>query len=246
VFSKLALFAAVGTFVAWASLPRDRRNEHRLERRLLLLAGLASAAGLAIFIAREAMPGIVQGGTRATEQRAISRLRELLFAQDIARQKGIHDPDADGVGSALLLGELTGELAVRGEKRLAPPLLERLPASTSTALGPAIDVGGYLFTICVPAARGGFTAMPGQSVDDERAERQYFAYAWPSGVAPGLAHAIALDQDERIWLAPSVPDLLRFGPRAPPACDDVSGERTKADWRVWRDKRARDTLPGER
>ena len=34
-----------------------------------------------------------------------------------------------------------------------------------------------------------------------------------------------------------------IGVDAPPTCDDISAERTKAEWRVWRHKLPRATLP---
>jgi hypothetical protein len=246
-FTKLGLFAMVGTFIAWASLPRAGAAELRRERQLLLLAALCSSVGFVRFLMLEAMPGIVAGGNRFTEQRAISRLREISFAEDSARRLAKHDPDRDGIGSALLLGELTAELPLRGGDPLAVPLLESYPKQTSTALGPACEVGGYFLIVCVPrqGQGGGFTARPGDAVDEELAERRLIAYAWPSGTAPGLESAVALDQHEHIWLAPSRRGL-RFGSESPPACDDVLAPATRDAWKPWRDKQPRRTLPGDK
>jgi hypothetical protein len=244
-FVKLGLFAAVGTFIAWVSLPRAKASELRRERWLLGLAALASGVGFVRFLIEEAVPGIVAGGNRATEARAISRLREISFAQDGARRLGSRDPDRDGVGSALLLGELTGELGVRGGEPLAAPLLESYPRLIETALGPACELGGYYFAVCLPRQGGGFTARPGEPVDEEQAERRLIAYAWPTSSAPGLTSAIALDQHENIWLAPAALGK-RLGSAAPPACDDVLAPSTRGDWQPWRDKQPRRTLPGDR
>lgn len=244
-FTKLGLFALVGTFIAWASLPRGKSSELKRERLLLTLAAVASFIGFVRFLVVEAMPGIVAGGNRATEARAISRLREISFAEDGARRWGKHDPDRDGIGSALLLGELTGELPVRASEPLRPPLLEGYPKQVETALGPACEIGGYYLLVCVPKRGGGFTARANEAVDDELAERRLIAYAWPSGTAPGLANAIALDEREHIWLAPSAQGL-RLGPAAPPACDDVVAPATRDAWKPWQDKQPRRTLPGDR
>jgi hypothetical protein len=241
-FTKLGLFAAVGTFIAWASLPRARAGELRRERWLLALAGVASLIGLVRFLV---IPGIVQGGNRFTEQRAISRLREILFAEDSARRLAPHDPDADRIGSALLLGELTTELAVRRGVRLEAPLLDGYPKQTDTGIGPAAEIGGYFLIVCVPRLGGGFTALPADAVDDELAERRFIAYAWPSGTAPGLSSAVALDEHESILIAPSSP-RLRFGFVAPPSCDDAVANATKDAWKPWRNKHPRTTLPGDR
>ena len=243
-FTKLGLFAAVGTFVAWASLPRAEKGELRRERLLLVVAGLASLVGLLRFLVLEAIPGIVAGGNRFTEQRAISRLRELLFAEDTARRSAAHDPDGDRVGSAALLGELTGELGLRRGSPLAVPLLESFPRLVDTSIGPASEIGGYLLLVCLPKLGGGFTAQPSDAIDEELAERRFIAYAWPSGTAPGLNNAVALDEHERISLAPSRPGL-RYGFGAPPRCDDAVAPETRAAWTAWRNKQPRQSLPGD-
>jgi len=212
---------------------------------LLAIAAVASCAGLLRFLVVEAIPGIVAGGNRFTEQRAISRLRELLFAEDMARKSAAHDPDRDGVGSALLLGELTGELTVRGVSKLPVPLLEGYPPQVATSIGPASEIGGYFLIICVPRAGGGFTAVPGAPVDEEVAERRFIAYAWPSGRAPGLNEAFALDEHENILLAPALPGL-RLGAGTPPPCDDAVAPSTRAAWSPWQHKKPRRGLPGDR
>ena len=243
-FTKLGLFAAVGTFVAWASLPRVPKAELRRERWLLLVAALGATVGLLRFLVLEAIPGIVAGGNRFTEQRAISRLRELLFAEDTARRIAAHDPDRDHVGSAMLLGELTGELGLRRGNRLEVPLLEGFPKQVDTSIGPASEIGGYFVIVCLPQPGGGFTALPTAAVDDELAERRFIAYAWPSGTAPGLNNAVALDEHEHIALAPAKAGL-RYGFAAPPSCDDSVAPETRATWMAWHHKQPRKTLPGD-
>jgi len=250
-FTKLGLFAAVGVFIAWASLPSLSKTELRRERGLLLLAALAASVGLLRFLVIEAIPGIVQGGNRFTEQRAISRLREILFAEDMARHIAAQDPDHDHIGSAALLGELTGELGLRRGQRLELPLLEGYPKQVETSVGPASEIGGYLLIVCLPKLGGGFSAQPQEAVDEELAERRFIAYAWPSGGAPGLTHAVALDEHERISLAPSLPAAgsrpgLRFGVSTPPSCDDAVAPETRGAWRPWRHKQPRQSLPGDR
>jgi len=242
--TKLSLFAALGTFIAWASLPRDADRGLQKARWLLLLAAGFSTLGLFRFLVGEAVPGIVAGGNRATEQRAVSRLREVLFAEDSARRHAKHDPDGDRIGSAALLGELTGELGIRGGKPLVPPLLESYPKLVGTPLGPATEMGGYLLIVCLPRLGGGLTAQPSESIDDELAERRFIAYAWPSEAAPGLTRAVALDQHERIWLAPAIAGKQRSGFKAPPRCDDAIAPDTQKDWQPWRDKLPRTSLPG--
>jgi hypothetical protein len=244
-FTKLGLFAAVGTFLAWASLPSLPSAELRRERWLLAFAAVFATLGLFRFLIVEAIPGIVAGGNRFTEQRAISRLREILFAEDTARRIAARDPDHDRVGSAALLGELTGELGLRGGAPLPMPLLEGYPKQVETKLGPASEIGGYFLLVCLPKLGGGFTAQPADAIDDEQAERRFIAYAWPSGTAPGLEDAVALDEHENISLAPAKAGL-RYGSTTPPRCDDVVAPETRGAWSPWRHKQPRQSLPGDK
>ena len=88
------------------------------------------------------------------------RSSATAFAEDSARRVATHDPDRDGIGSALLLGELTTALPLRGAEPIPVPLLESYPGLTTTALGPACEIGGYFLIVCVPKQGGGFTARP--------------------------------------------------------------------------------------
>jgi hypothetical protein len=187
----------------------------------------------------------VQGGTSAAGQRAVSRLREILFAEDGARKTAAWDPDGDGIGSALFIGELTGEEGMRGNARLASPLLERYPKLETTTLGPALAIGGFFFAVCLPQASGKLVAEPALGVDEERAERRYVAYAWPTGDAPGLERAYFIDEHERILSAPAERGV-RSGREHAPRCDDALEAPTRNDWRPWRGKKPRAELPGDR
>jgi hypothetical protein len=243
-FSKLALPAALLVFLSWLAAPLEPPRVKKRHRLALSVAAAASVVSVPLFLVREAVPGLVQGGTGAASQRAVSRLREFLFAEDAARRTASYDPDGDGVGSALLLGELTGEIGVRHAARLAPPLLERYPKVESVHGQQALEIGGFWFMICVPAAGGGLTSDADARLDDEAGERRFVAYAWPSGRAPGLERAYFIDEHERILSAAS--DLeLRFGAEHPPACDDAVADATRDAWRPWRGKKPRASLPGE-
>jgi hypothetical protein len=243
-FPKVALPAGLVVFLAFLAAPSEPPELRRTHRRVLGVAAVAAGFAIPNFLVREAMPGLVQGGTAAAGARAVSRLREMLFAEDAARRQASFDPDADGVGSALLLGELTGELGMRGEARLMPPLLERYPKVEATNAASFVEIGGFLFAICLPTPDG-FSSDPRARYDDERAERRFVAYAWPSGRGPGLERAYFIDEHERILSAPTS-DTQRFGRDHPPACDDALAPATRDDWRPWRGKKPRTTLPGEK
>ncbi|HEX6278359.1 MAG TPA: hypothetical protein VFZ53_35175, partial [Polyangiaceae bacterium] len=128
---------------------------------------------------------------------------------------------------------------------LAPPLLERYPKLEETSMGPALEIGGFWFAACLPTLAGDFSADPGSSVDEERAERRYVVYAWPSGRGPGLERAYFIDEHERILSAPSR-EGLRRGREHAPGCADALSPSTKGDWRAWRGKKPREDLPGDR
>jgi hypothetical protein len=248
IVAKLALLAVVATLIGWAALPKTKSPELRPAKLALAIAAVCSATATVRFAVTEAMPGIVRGGTYASEQRAVSRLREILFAEDVLRRKAMHDPDGDGVGSAALLGELTAEDGMRGARRLAPPLLEGYPKLVDTPIGPAAELGGYLFAVCLPVSGGGFSAREGETVDEERAERRFVAYAWPIGKGSGSA-AYFLDEHERILTAPSSfapgPER-RSGYGNPPPCDDALAPATSGEWKPWRKKKPRTALPGDK
>jgi len=242
---KLALFAAVGTLLGFVSLPARPERKVRWLKLALGVAGACATIGTFRFLVREAVPGMVEGGTTATEQRVVSRLREILFAEDAWRKNAYYDPDGDRVGSAGLLGELSAEFGVRGGNRIEPAVLEGYPKLVDTRLGPAAEIGGYLVLVCLPKRGGGYSARPGDAIDDEAAERHFYAYAWPAERGQGLTMAYFLDEHERILLADSQEAEPRrlIGVDAPPACDDVSAPSTAADWRVWRHKKPRASLP---
>jgi len=243
--TKLALFVLVLSLIAALALPRERP---RPLVALNAVGAIGALGGFLHFLVVEAVPGIVQGGTTATESAAVSRLRAVLFAEDSMRKLAAIDPDGDGVGSAGLIGELTGNAGLRGGVKLAAPVLERYAAPVETAIGPASEMGGYFFVVCLPTPDGGFTARPGQGIDEERAERRFLAYAWPSAPGRGLDAAFFLDEHERILTAPTRETgqrAERVGPLATPRCDDAVAASTREQWKPWRGKRARERLPGD-
>src|SRR5450432_2610684 len=91
--TKLALFAAVGTLLGYVSLPAQPTRGVRVLKLGLLVAALCATVGVFRFLVLEAVPGMVEGGTNATEQRVVSHLREILFAEDALRRNTFVDPD---------------------------------------------------------------------------------------------------------------------------------------------------------
>lgn len=246
-YPPLSVFAVLALVIALASAVRF---VHPRRRHFLLALGLGtllSFVGLYRFVTGDALEGIIEARGRATSARAVSLLREILFAEDAARRYAMIDPDGDGVGSAGLLGELTGAEPARGRITLAtPPLAPRLAPHVITPRGPALASDGYLFLVCLPAAGGGWVTRPDGAIDEELAERRWVAYAWPESSKGPHVEAYFIDEHERILtFANTGPDGARIlgGPEHAPACDLALGD---ARFVPWKGKKPRAELPGDR
>jgi hypothetical protein len=243
---KLSIPAVVIALLVYLALPS---SSPRWMRWVVILAGVLALAGAMRFVVKEAVPGMVQGGQTATGRSAVSRLREIVFAEDAMRKHAQIDPDRDGVGSAAWLGELSGVIGVRGGARLEPPILG-LPHRTvvETKIGPAAESSGYLVIVCLPVAGGGWSGRPLDPVDEERAEREFVAYAWPNATTVGMHDAFFIDQHERILVSRNLQgsEPRYAGPNYPPPCDAALAESSRRDWTPWKGKAPRRELPGDR
>lgn len=231
----LALPAAFASLLGWLALRLPSPAELPRPRLWLVLGTLGAVIGMLRFVVLQAVPGIVGGGRRAVEDQVVSRLRDVLFAQDAMRRSGWIDPDRDGIGSAAFLSELCGGEPLRGQAARDTPVLHCGELETS-ALGPAARVGAYLYAVCLPLARGGWSARAGDAVDEEAAERRFVAYAWPSGDGR-FSSAYFIDEHENIRVSP---DGSTWG--EPPRCDAALAS---PPWPAWKDKAPRATLPGD-
>ncbi len=240
VWPVLGLPAAFFSFIGVLGLPPKSQGA-RLTRWLVLGAALASCIGAVRFVVVDAMPGIVGGGRQAVEQRAVSRLREVLFAEDAVRRLGWIDPDGDGIGSAGFLSELCGGPPLRGQPAQPTPVLS-CGELRSSSLGPAARSGAYLYVICLPSKNGGWSAQPSVAVDEEQAERRFVAYAWPDA-GTGFERAFFIDQHETI-LSAVLPASSALDGEAGVTCESALGGKNDT-WSVWRGKEPRRTLPGD-
>ena len=233
VWPVLGLPAVLLSLLGVLALPRPGAPGRRAAQLLVALSGACAAIGLVRFVVEVAMPGIVRGGRAAGEQRAVSWLRDVLFAQDAMRRAAWIDPDGDGVGSAALLSELCTGDPLRGQAA-RPSAVLTCGELIESPLGPAARKGGYLFAVCLPLRGGGWSAGASAELDEEAAERSFLAYAWPDG-GGRFDDAFFLDQDENIQqLRLPSGDALR--------CDSA---RSLAGWEPWRGKRPRPgPLPG--
>ncbi|MEZ4373834.1 MAG: hypothetical protein R3B07_23635 [Polyangiaceae bacterium] len=242
----IALFVLVIVIISTAALPKLEKSRSLLYG-LHALALVASLVGLVRFVIRDAVPGVVEAGDRAASKQAVSKLRGLVVAEDVLRRLHRVDPDGDGVGSAALIPELGGDVPLRDQPALTAPLLNReLSRLVDTPLGPAAHGGAYLYLICLPRAGGGWTARPGDPIDEEQAERRWVGYAWPSAETVGLYQTYFIDEHERILEFPNnAPKEPRYlGPQKPPSCDAALDG--KESWTAWNGKKPRDHLPGDK
>jgi hypothetical protein len=242
---KLSLLAALLTFLNFVAIPATAgARKHCL--RLTAIAGALALLATFRFLITEAMPGLVRGGLNAAELRAVSRLREIAFAEEALRRHAQFDPDRDGIGSAALLPELSGLTPVRGTTRL-DLLNEQYHTLQKTAQGPAALIAGYLFLVCLPTRDGAFSARPDADFDDEASERRFVAYAWPADDAQGVSKVYFIDHQDRILQLDNREGAsLRYaGPNFPPPCNAALLPETRRLWTPWRGKKPRAEAPGE-
>ena len=239
-----AFFSALG----WITLPSASRPTFPARRVQQILLGVTSlVAGLSMlrFVSSEAIVGIVAGGSSVVEVSTVTRLREVLSAQDALRRGAYIDPDGDGVGSAALLVELTRWQQLDGRPRLPQQALS-YPEQQRVQVkrGSALEVGAYLIWVCLPRVDGTLGAGSDASYDAEAGERRFVAYAWPAA-EHGPTKIYAIDEYDRILETPNRQadgSAVYFGAERPPACDLVTESSTA--WMPWRGKQPRDTLPG--
>ncbi len=220
-------------------------------RWVALLAALLGLGGTARFLVVDGASAILLAGQRSAEERAVSRLREVHFAQLQARQRGIVPAAAQGPGQFLFLGELVGA----DRRRRGADTLPLLKTEDWTAPSPEAAAKGiyradsYLYVVYLPDASGGAVLEGG--APGPGADRGYVAYAWPTG-AGGSGHRLFfIDQDERIcetFIPPSRTGLEALpNPFEALASPDFSAARCapKAgghDWRPWKRKKVKKPL----
>lgn len=170
VFPVLALPAIFATTMA-ALLLEGRA-------RLIggILGGLLATTGFVRFIVDWVAPNIVAAGRHSAEEKAVSRLREILWGQQRAFELGLVTDD-NGHPKAATLDELTSLIAPGGAPLLRADLF--VPARTNVR-----SVEGYLYE-----------AHP---APDNSLNRRWIAYAWPSAGQGGGKRTFYIDSQDRI------------------------------------------------
>jgi hypothetical protein len=202
-------------------------------RARLLVAGLGGtlvAVGFVRFLLVYAVPNIVIAGQIAAEDKAVSRLREIRWAENAVREM------APGTYRPL------STLVAAGGAGASPeaPLSDRLfrPADDAKTI---FRIDAYDVRVYLPAAGGGWTSDPAR-VDAAAAGGAFVAYAWPIGARHGGERVFFIDQDEQICESSSA--AFR-GPNAPPPATAAfsgvvgadCGGPSAPDWHPWKNKK---------
>lgn len=267
------LFAAVSVLFPLLSLPAAfllllaalaQRSPPPGLKFILALGAVLSLGALIRFTVTEAAPGIVEGGRRAQAKSALNQLRQIVFAEDVAREQAFFDPDQDGVGSALTFSGLMGGPVRGGPPAPAPLLLRFGPLVETTGRdGQPLtisSVGGYGVVLYLPGKDGRGVTTSAEGIDDEAAERRFVAYAWPLDPGPEDDNTlIFIDEHERILVSDNQGDRQRYvGESGAPRFDAalsgptlsstavVAGQtgRDGGVWTPWKGKQPRARLVG--
>ncbi len=246
IWTKLAPAAGFLTLVAGLALPKLESKARRLAHAGIGLAAVLSTWGFFRFVIDEAIPGVIAGGQAAATKHGLAFARSLITAQDHVRRTAAHDPDGDGIGSALNLLELAGLRPLPDGSTLSPsPLFLRGDQLVSSPEGAMVRDGAYLYKLCLPLKDGSFATNPEASmIDAESAERRFLLYAWPSVFgAGGPKQCLFLDEHETILvLEADAEGRARYhGVANSPPCNAAL---TSPDWTPWKEKKPKAALPG--
>lgn len=151
-------------------------------------------------VASVAIPKLMAARLEANEAAAVSSLRAIASAEEVARSTRMLDADGDGLGENLWMGELTGTSPLRGSTAaIDPPLLP--PSFREHGRGCA-EKSGYVFRVDLPTKDGSASsAAPGlpPAIRADAAEISFMAYAWPiDRMSTGNA-VFAIDQHGLVY-----------------------------------------------
>jgi prepilin-type N-terminal cleavage/methylation domain-containing protein len=137
-------------------------------------------------IATIALPNLLSSKIDANETAAVTTLRQTVQSQLLFANRGEADLNGNGMGEFGTFGEMSGNIAVRaasgGTKFLDPGVIN--PSFRTISPTGEMFRSGYYFRIYLPGpAAEGILELPGggaaPTVDPDRAEQMWCAYAWP-------------------------------------------------------------------
>lgn len=147
-----------------------------------------------------AAPGRLERAPHSEEERAVSRLQEVCWAEQMAQQAALVDADRDGQPEYVWLDALMRPAPqAGGNPLLNPGAFAPLPPQPDGSL--LFRAEGYLFQVWLPASGGGWVGAGGDAPDMDGAERQWLAYAWPLRAGAERLKAFVVNQDARICVS---------------------------------------------
>ncbi len=215
--------------------------EGRPRLLVALIAAPLLAVGLYRFVVGWMMPNLVSAGQRAAEERAVSRLREVLWAERRVRELGYVDSNRDGVAEFALLSELLAGEARPGARPEAAVLKPDMYRPIAGHAG-IYQADGYLIALYLPSTQGSgarAAAVGEPLVDATAATRRFVAYAWPAALDQNGRRVFAIDQDDHVcetenpqgYAGPSRGPDGAAAPRDLASCGPGGDGQT---WRRWR------------
>jgi hypothetical protein len=207
--------------------------------------GLVVLAAVGRFVVRAAVPSLVGMGRHATSERAVSQLREILWAED----RALEERGRKGLPLRYaFLDELVAD-AGAGAPGVTPPLSARVlqPVDDADPHPTTFRAGGYLMRVYLPARGGGGVAHGEDALDPALDARAWVAFAWPERAERG-DRVVFIAEDETICES-DVPDAYVGLDHAPPPEAALQGPSLDAPrcgrgqdgaiWRAWKGKKPR-------
>lgn len=197
--------------------------------------GLLVMVGGVRFIIEYVAPNVVIAGRRAAEDKAVSRLREIRWAQQRGREMGLAS-SGEGGGRYLFLREM---LQFSDQ---APLLQGGFRAFAAEDGVPVYKRDGYLFAVFLPGQQGAWVDE-GEALAVKPDAQRWLAFAWPETEGAG-SRVFFIDHRERICETEGGFLGVQAAPRpdeGPPFETDDCGEAGL--WRPWKGKKPLTGLP---
>jgi prepilin-type N-terminal cleavage/methylation domain-containing protein len=164
------------------------------------LVELMIVVAILAIVASIAAPNLFASRSVANEQTVVTVLRTITTAEFEFKTRAVVDTDRDGNGEYGRLGEMAGEVPLRGT---ALPLR---PSLVSSSLGGIDGDGhatrnGFLFALYLPSAGGAGlaeTAANEPAIDARMAADYWTCVAWPSSRTSGQRTVFFVNQQGTI------------------------------------------------
>lgn len=230
------------------------------------LAGCLVGIAMLDFTLHHAIPGILEGGRRASEKIAVSTLRTIYWGQNDFKEGRFVDADGNGIGEFGFLGELAAAVPPRagGRPLPAPILASQFKTFAHRGRGGIVLSGPYCYVVYLPSTSGAARetaegAVEGGPVEAAAAERHWIAYAWPLDRQRSADKVYFINQNEEVLESNNLGAGQGYsGPERAPAWDAaLRGQGFDGalmpgtggdggEWSRWRNKTPKPLAPESR